>query len=248
MPEIQRSLPPYQQVIAHYKEKINNGELQPGDRVPSDRQLAEEWGISRVTAQKVLTAMRSEGLIETTPGLGSTVRDISSTQHHSAADRIQTARRTGRIYRPGEYARILSAEVVPAPEDVADALGIEAGSPAIRRVRVTYSASDQPTSASTSWYDGTYADIAPRLLEAERIKEGTVAYLEAQIGKVGVKGQDRIAVRAATDEDARALAVEVGSPIKVGRNFLHSEDGTVIEYGISIAGPGRESAYDYIVS
>ncbi len=247
MPQIERSLPPYMQVIAHYRELIASGQLQPGDRIPSDRQLAEEWGISRVTAQKVTTALRAEGLVETATGVGTTVRDISATQHHSAADRMQTARRTGRIYRPGEYAKILSAAVVPAPSDVADALGIEAGAPAIRRVRITHGADDQPVSASTSWYDGAHAEVAPLLLVAERITQGTAGYLEQQIGALGVHGQDRIDVRLATDEDAELLHLPAGSPLKTSRNTLRTDEGITIEYGVSLSGPGRESVYEYDV-
>ncbi|MFE0493064.1 GntR family transcriptional regulator, partial [Streptomyces griseoaurantiacus] len=68
MPAIERPLPPYMQVIAHIRAQIENAELRPGDMVPSDRQIAEEYGISRATAQKVLTSLKAEGLVETVQG------------------------------------------------------------------------------------------------------------------------------------------------------------------------------------
>ncbi|HTZ23822.1 MAG TPA: winged helix-turn-helix domain-containing protein [Streptosporangiaceae bacterium] len=47
--------------------QIESGELQPGDRVPSIRSLAQEYEVATTTAQKVVEALRDEGLIVTSP-------------------------------------------------------------------------------------------------------------------------------------------------------------------------------------
>jgi DNA-binding GntR family transcriptional regulator len=248
VPKIERSLPPYMQVITHIRDRIDSGELRPGDLIPSDRNIAQEWGISRATAQKVITALKAQGLVEAVQGSGTRVRAVEEHLHRSGRDRAHSVRRTGRIYTPGEYARITAADVVSAPADVAEVLGIEAGAPAIRRVRITFNADDRPISASTSWYDGALADIAPRLLVAERIVEGSWAYLEEQTGRTAVYGQDRITARLATQEEAEILDIELPAAIKVGRTILRDEDSVAVEYGISINGNGRESIYEYDVS
>lgn len=101
MPVIERPLPPYMQVIAHIRAQIESGELRPGDMISSDRELAKEWGISRVTAQKVLTALKAEGLAESVQGVGTRVREATTKVHHTGRDRAAAVRRSGRIYTPG---------------------------------------------------------------------------------------------------------------------------------------------------
>src|SRR5258708_31226596 len=78
-------------------------------------------------------------------------------------------------------AKIKSAEIVRASEQIADALGLQPGDPVIRRHRVTYRG-DVPVSASVSWFRGSRAEAAPRLLENARITEGTPPYIEDMTG------------------------------------------------------------------
>ena len=248
MPKIERSLPPYMQLVVHLRSQVESGELQAGDLVPGDRELSAQWGVSKATAQKALTALRAEGVLESISGVGTRVRELPAPRHFAGRDRAASVRGTGRIYNEGEYARIVSAELVPAPEDVATVLNIAAGTPAIKRVRVTFSASDQPVSTSTSWFDGAHADAAPKLLQSERIIEGTWAYLEEQVGISAAQGQDRISTRLATEEEGELLGIQLPAAVKVGRTILRGEDSSVVEYGVSISGAGRESVYDYDVS
>jgi DNA-binding GntR family transcriptional regulator len=67
-PQVERPRPPYQQVADHLRKQILHGRLKPGDAVPSERQLADEWGISRSTATKAAAALRMEGLVEARQG------------------------------------------------------------------------------------------------------------------------------------------------------------------------------------
>jgi len=55
---------------------IRSGELAPGDRVPSEPQLAREYEVSRDTAQRALATLAAEGLIIRRRGIGSIVADV----------------------------------------------------------------------------------------------------------------------------------------------------------------------------
>lgn len=59
--------PPYLRIAASIRRRITDGELAPGDRVPSTRQIAREWGVALATATKALTTLRLEGLVEARP-------------------------------------------------------------------------------------------------------------------------------------------------------------------------------------
>jgi GntR family transcriptional regulator len=63
-PEIQQALPKFLQIANHIRGQIARGELRPGDEVPSERQIAEEWRVSRPTATRALSALRAEELVE----------------------------------------------------------------------------------------------------------------------------------------------------------------------------------------
>jgi DNA-binding transcriptional regulator YhcF (GntR family) len=64
---------PYQQIAAEITERIRRGDLRPGDRVPSTRQITTEWGVAIATATKVLAELRSRGAVRSIPGVGTVV-------------------------------------------------------------------------------------------------------------------------------------------------------------------------------
>lgn len=71
--DLDETRPKWRQVAAVITERIADGTYPPGTRVPSVVQLSAEFGIANVTAQKVVRALRDEGLIRTEPGMGSYV-------------------------------------------------------------------------------------------------------------------------------------------------------------------------------
>ncbi|WP_037892225.1 GntR family transcriptional regulator, partial [Streptomyces sp. Tu 6176] len=65
--------PPYLRIAAEIRRRIADGELAPGERVPSTRRIAEQWGVALATATKALTTLRLEGLVEARPRAGTVV-------------------------------------------------------------------------------------------------------------------------------------------------------------------------------
>lgn len=245
MPEIERSDPPYMQVVNHIKGEITAGRLKEGELVPSARQIVRDWNVALATATKVIATLRGDGYVETIKGIGTVVRRIN----RSARDRTLSVLLTGRIYPDGHYAKIVAAELIDeAPEWVADSLGIGEDASVIRRQRTTYDASGKPLSVSVSWFDGALADQAPLLLQRDRILEGTARYIENCTGRTR-SHRERIRMRAgaATEEEAHELQVPEGSPVLRGRNWYWDTEGDVIEYGESAAGEGLESSFEYDV-
>lgn len=68
-----RSGPPFRRIADEIARRIADGELAPGERVPSTRQISREWGVALATATKALTALRLEGLVEARPRVGTVV-------------------------------------------------------------------------------------------------------------------------------------------------------------------------------
>jgi DNA-binding FadR family transcriptional regulator len=63
----------YERLIEYYKDLIRRGQLKPGDRFPSARELTEKHGVGRTTSGRVHSTLISVGLIEHRPGVGTFV-------------------------------------------------------------------------------------------------------------------------------------------------------------------------------
>ncbi|NLU63709.1 GntR family transcriptional regulator [Rhodococcus sp. HNM0563] len=70
--------PPYLQIAEALRDRIVSGSLRPGQLVPSTRKIVAEWGVAMATATKALAELRSRGLVEVVPGVG-TVVSVTST-------------------------------------------------------------------------------------------------------------------------------------------------------------------------
>ena len=71
--DLKAGAPLYEQVLYAARKAILSGELQPGDPFPSVREIAGHLRINPNTVQKALTALKTEGLVETVPGIGNRV-------------------------------------------------------------------------------------------------------------------------------------------------------------------------------
>jgi GntR family transcriptional regulator len=117
-------LPLYHQLYEILRDKIVRRDWQPGDRIPSESELIERYQVSRTTVRQVLDMLVNEGLIYRQSGRGTfvahptveqvLVRIISFTE-----DMLQ------RDFKPGT--QILSAGLIPAPQDIAEKLEVELG-------------------------------------------------------------------------------------------------------------------------
>ena len=70
--------PPYRQIADAIRTRIKAGEWEPGGRLPSTRDLMEQYGAANQTVQNALKELRIDGAIETVAGRGSFVRDESA--------------------------------------------------------------------------------------------------------------------------------------------------------------------------
>lgn len=84
--ELKAGIPIYEQVVYAVKKAIAFGQLVPGDRLPSVRNLSQELKINPNTAQKAMAHLIQEKIIEVRPGIGCTVASVSpATPEHRAA-------------------------------------------------------------------------------------------------------------------------------------------------------------------
>lgn len=68
----------YEQIVAQIEERILSGELQRGDKLPAERELAEQFGVSRTAIREAMKALTQKGLVEIYPGRGTFVTHSTS--------------------------------------------------------------------------------------------------------------------------------------------------------------------------
>jgi AcrR family transcriptional regulator len=82
----------YKRIVADIRGRIETGDLQPGDRVPSARAITQQWGVAIATAIKAQQALREQGLTIAKPGVGTIVAGPAPLgrpkQHELTLDRI----------------------------------------------------------------------------------------------------------------------------------------------------------------
>lgn len=119
--------PPYARIAAEIRRRIDAGELRPGERVPSTRQIAVRWGVAIATATKALTALRQEGVVRAVPGVGTVVSPSSVPPTPAPPVRPgRTGRAAARALGPDTPDEAVRAGIVRAAIRICDAEGLTA--------------------------------------------------------------------------------------------------------------------------
>src|SRR5574341_442264 len=68
----------YQQIVEQIERRIIAGDLKVGDQLPSERELAEQFAVSRIAVREAVKALREKGLVEIRPGKGTFITNGTS--------------------------------------------------------------------------------------------------------------------------------------------------------------------------
>jgi GntR family transcriptional regulator len=242
MPEIARSVPAYEQIADHYRALIRNGQLAPGEKLPSISEIASEWGVARATASQAINRLQVEHAVHTsTQGTFVSSDGIISA---TPGDRIRMALpyRAG----PGESIVVTAAEIVIPPDYVNELLNLDPGSQLIRREEIT-SLRGRPVMLSVDWIPVNDTLTALGVIDRKPLDGGLAHVLETTAHKHITHGQDHIRGRAADAREAAALQIPVGAAILAGVH-IWSDSDDVITYGEWVMPSDRVVTYTYDVS
>jgi DNA-binding GntR family transcriptional regulator len=228
---------PYVQIIEHYRQEIRAGRLRDGDMLPSGREIAAQFGVSLATAAKVAGGLQTLGLVVSRPGAGTVVRAAAPPVDRASGGPILITLASRSPAQPGDQARVLEAELVEAPQDVAVQLGLGPLAQVIRRRQVT--TRDGATAAMlTSWFPAALAQDVPDLLSRARLADEIKTYRPAW-------GEDWVSARPPTSAEAREFGIKRGSPVVVVHSRRFAGDDTAIEYAELIARADTRISYRY---
>jgi GntR family transcriptional regulator, transcriptional repressor for pyruvate dehydrogenase complex len=125
MYKIVRSSRLYEQIVQQVEESIHKGAMKSGDQLPPERELAQQFGVSRTAVREAVKALHEKGLVEAYPGRGTFITDGTSYSMRQSLDRML---RVGQAEGSGflaEVREILEPEIAALaatrsdPEDLA---------------------------------------------------------------------------------------------------------------------------------
>ena len=195
----------------HLLELIRSG-LASGTPVPSERELCEQFDVSRMTVRQAIDTLVVDGLLERHQGRGTFVAPPKLDLQVRLTSFTQEMRRRG--MEPGVV--MLLAETIAADEAVAGALELDAGAE-VHHLRRLLTANAIPMAIEENWIP---AALLPDLLHST---PSFSVYVElTQAGLAPEWGEDTIEAHAATAPEAALLSVQEGAPtLDITRRTFH---------------------------
>lgn len=151
-------IPMYYQIEQVIRRRIESGELRPGDRVESERELAQKFGVSLMTARQAVKGLEQQGLIYRERGKGSFVA-ASKIEMNQLLGFSEKMRRLG--IEPSS--RLLVGERTRASPEIAEKLQLEGESYILKITRLRLG-NGEPFALETSYIPEA---LCPSLLERD---------------------------------------------------------------------------------
>ena len=215
-----RSVPLYYQLANLLTEKIVSRELHTGDRLPTEVELVEQYGISRITVRQALRLLEEEGLIRREVGRGTFVTDYrpftgALKVEGSLEDIISLGRNP---------VKVIEVKTVKADADDAEKLGIPIGSPLVRATRVRL-LHDEPYSHIVN---DLPAEIGRRFSKNDW--KGVVLKVIEEKLKLPLRdAEETVRASLADGQLARLLNTKIGAPLLAVERVVRSDHGQVVE-------------------
>ncbi len=216
--------PAYFQLARKLHGEIMSGELRPGDRVPSENELSERYGLSRMTARKAITLLTDEGLVRREKGKGTFV---SSPRVDGGIFLIPDFHEEMRRQGLSTRSTILSVKAVAAGGVPAGRLGIDEGGKVILLERLL-EGDGEPLVFERKYI---LPDRSHPLLEAE-IGHGSIDELFADVPEMApVRAELNLSVTVLTAREARLLDSRKGAPAFRMEQLVYAVNNRKVMYG-----------------
>ncbi len=216
--------PLYVQIAEGLMDRIESGELSPGDRLPPERDLSEMLGVNRMTLRRALRMLESQGLLARRQGIGTYV---AHPKIERQAGRLTSFTRgmERRGFTPG--ARVIAFEQRPVGAALAAVLRLPVSAPVydIQRLR---SLNHEPVMLEH------YTLPLVRFPGLERFDldhRSMYEVMQAEYQVTVRRARQTLEPVVATEYEAELLGVEVGAPLMLERRLSYDQDEQPVEHG-----------------
>jgi GntR family transcriptional regulator len=228
------AMPAHAQLADLLRSEIQDNEYPDGHRLPSLPELVTTFGVSISVVRQALQQLESEGLITTRQGKGSVVRRPKRhlrdgmTRHLRSQRPARTPALEAEASQQGQGHKGGFRDVgnVPAPPEVAEALGVRPGTNVLRR-RYVLSIDGVPAELCSSYFRHDLAE-GTALVEPKNIPGGTHNLLAEELGFDLTHAPEVLFARMPTPSEVRDLRLLPGTPVvELFRTFMTRDDQCV---------------------
>jgi len=233
--------------------RIQQGQYVSGQRLPSEREFAEELGVSRVTVRNALLRLQADNIIDIIPRGGAFVRS-SNTKVVIGPSNPAVARGL-ELKRAGSFIRAMQAEghqtlvrfiepssIIPAGNEIGKKMETSPETKVLRRYRV-HLVNRIPYRILDSYY------LASLLGGLRGQDEGYIPlfkWLRDQTGRIATRAFERLNCRMPSAEEAALLNIARGQPVADIDRLVWADDNTLFEYTHIVANTAlHEFTYAY---
>jgi GntR family transcriptional regulator, N-acetylglucosamine utilization regulator len=220
-------LPLYHQVELDMRRRVEDGQWRAGDRIPSESELCDHYGASRITIRRAISELVADGLLVRYPGRGTFVREPTFT----AGPRGLTSF-TQEMASLGlrASAKVMDVRRRPVPADVGDRLGLSEAEDVVVLTRLR-TGDGKPMGVQTAYLP---AELVPGMELAELGDGSLYTFLAEMYGVQPAEAEEVFEVGPIRGADAQLLDVRSGTcGFHVERLTLDA-DGRPIEYVRSV--------------
>jgi GntR family transcriptional repressor for pyruvate dehydrogenase complex len=110
----------YEQIVQQIEESVLKGTLKEGDQLPAERELAQQFGVSRTAVREAIKALHEKGLVDAFPGRGTFITSGNSNSMRQSLDRILKSGHADGAAHLVEIREILEPEIAALAAERAD--------------------------------------------------------------------------------------------------------------------------------
>lgn len=229
---LSRSVPAYLQIEEQMADRIDGGEFVAGDRLPTERELSTQLGVSRMTVRAAMDRLVQRDLIVRRQGSGTFVAEPKLRQDASKL-RGFFEDTIGQGVLP--VSRLLERKKILATRHLANVLDVSVGEPVYRVVRIR-SARGVPVVLETSYFP---AAVVPGLLTMDLEHSSIYRLMGQEFDARPVRARQSLEVATAQPSDASFLGIHSGSPVMLVERVSWDALGRTVEYARDLYRPDR---------
>jgi GntR family transcriptional regulator len=227
-------IPRYVQIREKLRQDISQGLLVPGQKIPSEERLAQEFGVSRMTVRQGLADLMAEGLLHKQQGVGTFVSFVRVAANYSKMTSFtQDAIEQGK----NPSSELIAIKKFEVNEKLLTALALNKGESVICLERLR-KVDEQPVAIQQSHVPEKICP--PDLGQYDWTKQSLFDVLEKHGHRLS-RAIETISAQLADREQANLLDIEIGDPILYIERVTFEDNGTPIEFVKMYNRPDRYS-------
>lgn len=215
--------PKYVQIQNSILNWIEAGDLKPGDLVPSERELSEQFDVSRMTVRQAISTLVSHGVVQRVRGLGTFVREPKN-EYDIGLLVSFTESALKRGFKPS--GRLLEFDINLADEKIASILNIDLGQKVCRLVRVRFG-NNEPMVLERCHFPYSFC---PGIEKFDLENNSIYQIWREEYGIVFRRIRQSLECVSATEFEAEALDVPVGFHLMLVERVSFDINGDPVEY------------------